>query len=111
MLNKSGLTILYYPSFDNDEQFTDHYYRMLWYLNPLQDRIKRIIMPYEGKAPSVGPLPYYLDPAIKQMADGSEVARAVDLVNCRVLTPVMAFARSSEECGLVFAFESNTPGQ
>jgi len=83
MSSKGGLTVLFYPSFDNSEEFTDHYYRMLWYLNPLLERIRRIVMPYEGETPTLGALPYYLDPTIKQMADGSGIADAVDLVSSK----------------------------
>ncbi len=83
MSKKNGLTVLFYPSFDNSEEFTDHYYRVVWYLNPLQERIGRIVMPYEGESLSVGTLPYYLDPAIKQMADGPGIADVVDLISSR----------------------------
>ena len=81
MPSKAELTILLYPSFDNSEEFTDHYYRMIWYLNPLRERIRRIVVPYEREAPILGELPYYLDPAIKQMADGAGIADAIELVD------------------------------
>ena len=81
MPTKDGVTVFFYPAFDNNEEYTDHYYRMMWYLNPLRERIRRIVMPYEGAPPSVGALPYYLDSTIKHMADGSGIADAVDLVS------------------------------
>ena len=96
MPNKTGLTILFYPSFDNDAEFTDHYYRMIWYLNPLRDRIRRIVMPYEGEVPSVGELPYYLDPAIRKMAEGSEIADAVELVSAEDSSLLQSAVRESD---------------
>ena len=83
MSGERGLTVLFDPSFDNSEEFTDHYYRMMWYLNPLREIIRRIVIPYEEETPSLGAFPYYLDPTIKQMADRSGIADAVDLVSSK----------------------------
>jgi FkbM family methyltransferase len=96
MSKKGGLTVLFYPSFDNSEDFTDHYYRMMWYLNPLRERIRRIVVPYEGEAPSVGALPYYLDPTIKQMADESGIANAVELVSSQHTSLLENAARKAD---------------
>lgn len=38
-------------------------------------------MTYEGEAPSVGALPYYMDSTIKQMADASGIANLVEMVS------------------------------
>jgi len=96
MPSKYGLTILFYPAFDNSEDFTDHYYRMMWYLNPLRERIRRVVMPYEGDSPSVGELPYYLDPAIRKMAEGSEIADAVELVSAEDSSLLQSAAKESD---------------
>jgi FkbM family methyltransferase len=96
MSSQSGLTVLFYPSFDNSEEFTDHYYRMMWYLNPLRERISRVVMPYEGEAPSVGALPSYLDSTIKQMADGSGMANAVELVSSEDIGLMETAAREAD---------------
>jgi FkbM family methyltransferase len=96
MAKEDGLTVLFYPPFDNSEEFTDHYYRMIWYLNPLRERIRRIIMPYEGEMPAVGELPYYLDPAIKRMADESGIAGAVELVSSEPADLLESAARDAD---------------
>ncbi len=83
MSGDRGLTVLFYPSFDNSEEFTDHYYRMMWYLHPLREIIERIVMPHEEEPPSLGAFPYYLDPTIQQMADGSGIADVVDLLSSK----------------------------
>jgi len=61
--------VLYYPPFDDDEQFTDHYYRMVWYLHPIIDHIVEIVIPFEGAAPVQGPLPEYLANDIQQLEE------------------------------------------
>lgn len=69
--NLERLTVLFYPAFESAsaKEFTDHYYRMIWYLNPLLYKINKVILPYKGPTPSLGPVPYYLDPSIKAIED------------------------------------------
>ena len=110
MPNKAGLTVLFYPSFDNSEEFTDHYYRMMWYLNPLRKRIRRIFIPYEGETPTSGALPYYLDPIIKQMADKSGIANAVELVNYEH-TDLLKNAAKEADVVLVWRIDSSESDQ
>ncbi|MFO7997100.1 MAG: glycosyltransferase [Dehalococcoidia bacterium] len=110
MPSKDDLTILFYPSFDNSEEFTDHYYRMLWYLNPLRERIRRIIMPYEGESPNLGELPYYLDPAIKQIADGFGITNAVELVSSEH-TDLLKNAAKEADVVLVWRVDGNKRGR
>jgi len=64
-LQKSqNLTILYYPPFEDTAAYTDHYYRMIWYLHPILGQIKRIVLPFRGNQPGTLSMPDYLDPAI-----------------------------------------------
>jgi len=106
MSKKAGLTVFFYPSFDNSDEFTDHYYRMIWYLNPVRERIKRIVVSYEGETPALGALPYYLDPIIKRMADGSEIADAVELVSSEHIDSLKNAAREADVV-LVWRTDSN----
>lgn len=62
-----NLMIVYYPGFDNKAEFNDHYYRMIWYLHPIIDRIKQIVIPFENEQFTVGSPPPFLDPQIKQL--------------------------------------------
>lgn len=63
-LDESKLSLLFYPVFDNEIEFTDHYYRLIWYLNPLLSSIEKVLLPIR-KGLVVGDFPIYLDPKIK----------------------------------------------
>jgi hypothetical protein len=62
-LQSTGI-ITYYPPFEDNETYTDHYYRLIWYLNPIIDDITEIVIPYRGKLPQAKTLPDYLDSEI-----------------------------------------------
>lgn len=40
------MKILFYPKFDCAAAFTDHYFRAIWYLNPLAKWIDKVVFPY-----------------------------------------------------------------
>lgn len=65
---RSGVTFIYYPPFENeDADFSDHYYRAVWYLHPIKDHLREIVIPYKGQTPTLGEVPAYLDSTIKAM--------------------------------------------
>lgn len=64
-----GLTISYVPAFREPEDFIDRYARLLWYLHPLADHIKEILIPAViDELPEID-LPGYLDPHLLQFRE------------------------------------------
>lgn len=59
-------TIAFFPAFENINDFVDHYYRALWYLSPLSEKISKVSMPRTFATDEVGPPPAYLDPDLAQ---------------------------------------------
>ncbi|MGF1541126.1 MAG: tetratricopeptide repeat protein [Pleurocapsa sp.] len=58
---KQGLKIAFYPRFQDKTAYTDHFYRMLWYLNPLVEQIEKITIPVNFKDIDPDVCPSYLD--------------------------------------------------
>ena len=58
---KGTIKIVFYPRFNNEATYTDQFYRMLWYLNPLVDRIDKITIPVGFEDINPGPCPDYID--------------------------------------------------
>ena len=57
----TGLKIVFYPRFQDKQTYTDHFYRMLWYLNPLIEQIEKITIPIAFKDINPDFCPTYLD--------------------------------------------------
>ena len=64
-MSENQKIIAYYPPFRTDHDFTDHYYRLLWYLNPIIHEVGSIVIPYLGEKPVIGNIPSYLDQDIR----------------------------------------------
>lgn len=75
----TGMQIILYPPFDNGTDFTDIYYRLVWYLNPIHTKIARIIIPYLHTKPLPGTTPDYLDSSIQQITGNLE--KVIQYVN------------------------------
>ncbi len=58
---KNGLKIVFYPRFLDKQAYSDHFYRMLWYLNPLAEQIEKITIPVNFEDVNPEPCPSYLD--------------------------------------------------
>ncbi|MCH8489188.1 MAG: glycosyltransferase [Oceanicaulis sp.] len=65
---RAGQSVILYPDLSSTEALSDQYFRALWYLYPLRDKIGRIIIPVRG---ALGPIkiPEYLDPRLEQLQD------------------------------------------
>lgn len=59
-----GQRLLMWPTFASQEELSDHWIRMLWYLAPMLGDIEEIVVPvaYPGLRP--GKTPSYLDPSL-----------------------------------------------
>ena len=57
----TGLKIVFYPRFQDKQSYTDHLYRMFWYLNPLIEQIEKITIPVKFKDINPDVCPSYLD--------------------------------------------------
>lgn len=64
---ETDLHLLYFPTFKDNQTYTDHYYRMVWYLNPIVDRISQITFLYGDSPLRLEAFPDYLDPKIKDL--------------------------------------------
>lgn len=87
---QAEMQIVLYPPFTDGTDFTDIYYRLIWYLNPVRSRISQIIIPFQHTKPAPGTIPNYLDPTISQLthnlekcfryieADNPDLAQVID---------------------------------
>lgn len=57
-----NLNIGFYPDFESGEAYADHFYRMLWYLNPIVNSIDKIFIPTKFLVDKLPQIPDYLDP-------------------------------------------------
>lgn len=57
-----NLNIGFYPDFESREAYADHFYRMLWYLNPIVNSIDKIFIPAKFLVDKLPQIPDYLDP-------------------------------------------------
>jgi tetratricopeptide (TPR) repeat protein len=61
LANNTGLKIIFYPRFTERDSYTDHFYRMIWYLNPLIEQIATITIPLAFEDINPDFCPAYLD--------------------------------------------------
>ena len=61
LVTQSGLKIVFYPRFQDKKSYTDHFYRMIWYLNPLIEQIEKITIPVGFEDINPDECPSYLD--------------------------------------------------
>jgi len=59
-----NMNLLFYPIFKDSDQLTDHYYRLMWYLNPIYDKINKIYLPIVDEL-KINNIPGYLDKKIE----------------------------------------------
>jgi FkbM family methyltransferase len=66
--NRNKVTIAYFPFFANKEELTNQYWRMLWYLSPIEERIHRIHIGINSEKIKTLKMPEFFDPAIKKLS-------------------------------------------
>jgi hypothetical protein len=61
------MKVLFYPRFTDRAKFTDHYYRMHWYLYPFADLITQVDLIGDFPLSDIDAFPEYLDDEIKKL--------------------------------------------
>jgi hypothetical protein len=55
------IQIAYYPAFSTASEFSDQYWRIIWYLTLIGEKLGRVVIPFEGEKPQVDNLPSHFD--------------------------------------------------
>src|SRR5262245_36974333 len=86
-----GRSIVFFPAFGASDfaELSDQYHRMMWYLFPVLDNIRRIVIAVEP-ANAPGQLPAYLDPQIQSIVP--QFASKVELIAASELDRHLAHA-------------------
>jgi len=100
---ETDLQLLYFPAFTDNQTYTDHYYRMIWYLNPIIDRISQITVLYDGITLSLTAFPDYLDPNIKEFEH-----RFADKIQYVNVNDTEIATKISKQADLVMLWQSDT---
>ncbi|MGK2956636.1 MAG: FkbM family methyltransferase [Solirubrobacterales bacterium] len=61
------MKLAFYPAFSDRETFSDHFYRLHWYLLPFSERIDEIVLPHKLQEPTPDDVPSYLDPGLADL--------------------------------------------
>ncbi len=79
------MNIIFLPIFKDPVQFTDHYYRMCWYLYPLQKNISKISFLYNCDEVNPHPPEHLSDELldISKKITGVEFVRATNIADCK----------------------------
>jgi len=100
---ETDLHLLYFPTFTDNQTYTDHYYRMVWYLNPIVDRISQITFLYGDSPLILEAFPDYLDPKIKDFEH--HFADKITYVNAKNTDTVTQITTQAD---LVMLWQSDT---
>ena len=57
----------YFPVFQNQEDLTDHYYRMIWYFSPYLEKVSHIVLPVAEEDIVPSSMPKWFDPKILEL--------------------------------------------
>lgn len=99
------MRVLFYPAFEQQEDLTDHYFRAIWYLNPLATHIESIVFPRKSEI-DPGQRPSYLDaslanlspacdtvmPKVETEADERDLINSADIVLVWKVDPQRPFS-------------------
>ena len=85
---ETGIAIVMYPRFKSKQDFSDHFYRMLWYLNPLIEQIGKITIPIAFQDVNPDACPSYLDEKAVDFYD-----RFADKISFNFIDEVDDFAK------------------